>query len=574
MAKMTAATFLLETLVRAGVRRIYGITGDSLNALTDAIGRTPELQFVHVRHEEVAAFAAGAEAHMTGQLAVCAGSSGPGNLHLINGLYDCQRSRVPVLAIAAQIPTMELGTGYFQETHPERVFEECSHYRAVVSEPEQLPRLLKIAVETALAERGVSVLVLAGDVAWKSLDARIDPLPIVPGSSYMRPTDAQLAEVAHSLNTALNITILAGAGCAGAHAELIELASRLKAPIVHALRGKEHVEYDNPYDVGMTGLLGFASGYYAMMSADLLLMLGTDFPYPQFYPEATTIQIDARAAQIGRRTRVDQAVIGDIKHTLGLLLTTVEHKPDDTHLKRALKHYAHSRRELEELAEPGTGDGPVHPQYLARLVSELADEEAVFTCDVGTPTIWAARYLRMNGKRRLLGSFNHGTMANAMPQAIGVQVTHPDRQVICLSGDGGFAMLMGDILTLRQHKLPVKIVIFNNEALSFVELEMMAAGLLQNGTNLVNPNFAELAESVGIRGYRVEHPADLRPALEAAFATREPALIDVRVHRYELSMPPKISFDQAKGFGLFAMKAVLSGRTSELTDLARTNLWR
>jgi pyruvate dehydrogenase (quinone) len=574
VSKLTAGAFLIDTLVESGVKRIYGITGDSLNALADATHRNRHLQWVHVRHEEVAAFAAGAEAHLTQQLAVCAGSSGPGNLHLINGLYDCQRSRVPVLAIAAQIPSTELGTGYFQETHPEHIFEECSHYRALVSDPDQLPRVLKVAVETALSKRGVSVVILPGDIAWKKVDAPVERLPISPAASHVRPSDAQIIELAQTLNASSNITILAGAGCAGAHEELVALAAQLQAPIVHAMRGKEFIEYENPYDVGMTGLLGFASGYYAMKNADVLLMLGTDFPYVQFYPEATTIQIDERQEQLGRRTRVHLGLVGDVKQTLKLVQPLLESKASDLHLKRALRHYADTRRELDDLAQPGSDERSIHPQYLARSLSELAEPDAIFTCDVGTPTIWAARYLKMNGKRRLLGSFTHGSMANALPQAIGAQLTHPDRQVISLSGDGGLAMLLGDLATLKQYQLPIKVIVFNNQALAFVELEMMAAGLIQNNTELENPDFAALARSIGIAGFRVEHPDELAPVLEASLRTPEPALIDVHVRRFELSMPPHITLDQVKGFGLFAMKAVLSGKTSELIDLARTNLWR
>lgn len=572
--KRTAAEFLVETLIRSGVRRIYGLAGDSLNALTDAVAKAPEIEWIAVRHEEVAAFAAGADAHLTGALAVCAGSSGPGNLHLINGLYDCHRSRVPVLAIAAQIPSQELGTNYFQETHPETIFAECSDYRAVVSDAEQLPRMLKLAIETAVSRGSVSVLVLPGDIAWNLVTAEPEELPIRATHSYLRPSNAQVDEVARVLDRATNVTILAGAGCADAHAELIGIAGRLQAPIVHAMRGKEYVEHDNPFDVGMTGLLGFSSGYWAMMSADLLLMLGTDFPYTQFFPDVTTIQVDRRQEQIGRRTRVDLGVVGDVKATLSLLLERVAQKNDTRHLDRALNHYAHARRELDELAVEGSIRGAVHPQYLARLIDELASEDAIFTCDVGTPTIWASRYLRMNGKRRLLGSFTHGSMANALPQAIGAQLAHPDRQVVSLSGDGGLAMLMGDIMTLRQHDLPVKVVVFNNGAFAFVELEMKAAGLLANATSLVNPDFAKLAEACGIAGFRVTEPQDLRPALAEVLRHRGPALIDVSVNRQELSMPPRVSLGQMKGFGLFAVKAVIDGRGRELLELVGTNLWR
>ncbi|WP_146656295.1 ubiquinone-dependent pyruvate dehydrogenase [Labilithrix luteola] len=574
MGSVTAATFLLETLKRSGIRRIYGIAGDSLNALTEAIRRERDFEWVHVRHEEVAAFAAGAEAHLTKRLTVCAGSCGPGNLHLINGLYDCHRSRVPVLAIAAQIPTAEIGTNYFQETHPERIFEGCSDYCAVVADPAQLPRMLKIAMETAVSRRGVSVLVVPGDVAWQKLKEPAFALPIAPAPSYVRPSEQQLERVVRLLDSARRVTILAGAGCSGGHTELVALARKLKAPIVHAMRGKEFVEYDNPFDVGMTGLLGFASGYYAMTSCDLLLVLGSDFPYAQFYPDVATVQVDVRQENIGRRTRVDLGVVGGVRETAELLLERLVEKTSTEHLERALRHYARTRRELDELATPGSIRGSVHPQYVARLVNELAGDDAIFTCDVGTPSIWAARYLRMNGKRRLLGSFNHGSMANALPQAIGAQVAFPGRQVVSLSGDGGFTMLMGDFLTLRQRSLPIKTIVFDNGALGFVELEMKAAGLRETATELDNPNFATMAEAVGIRGIRVTEPRDLMPALEAAFRFDGPVLVDVVVNRLELSIPPRIEFQQAKGFGLFALRTVIDGKGAELVELAHSNLWR
>jgi pyruvate dehydrogenase (quinone) len=370
------------------------------------------------------------------------------------------------------------------------------------------------------------------------------------------------------------VAILGGAGCAGAHAELLGVADRLKAPIVHAMRGKEFIEYDNPFDVGMTGLLGFSSGYHAMMDCDALLMLGTDFPYQQFYPEdAKVVQVDLHGEQIGRRTPVDLGLVGHVKETLQALTPLLDDKADRAYLDRCLGHYARTRKDLDDLATGEPGRTPIHPQYLAKLVSELASDSAIVTCDVGTPTVWAARYLRMNGKRRLLGSFVHGSMANALPQAIGVQAALPDRQVISLSGDGGIAMLLGDLLTLRQLLLPVKVVVFNNSTLGFVELEMKAAGWLPYGTDLVNPDFAKLAESAGILGIRVEDPKDLRPALETAISHEGPCLVDVVVNRQELSMPPTITAEQAVGFSLYMIRAVLSGRGDEVIDLAKTNLF-
>jgi pyruvate dehydrogenase (quinone) len=394
-------------------------------------------------------------------------------------------------------------------------------------------------------------------------------------ASIERPADSALGQAAGMLNHAQKVTILGGAGCEGAHAGLLAMAGRLKAPIVHALRGKEFIEYDNPYDVGMTGLIGFSSGYHAMMNCDVLLVLGSDFPYQQFYPkEAKIIQVDRRGEQIGRRTRVDLGLIGTVKDTLAALEPLLQEKTQRTHLDACVDHYQKARKELDELAVGEQGHTPIHPQYVARVLDEVAADDAVFICDVGTPTIWAARYLHMNGRRRLLGSFTHGSMAASVPQAIGSQVAFPRRQVITLSGDGGLAMLLGDILTLPQLKLPVKMVVFNNNSLGFVELEMKAAGLVPFGTDLVNPDFAKLADAAGILGVRVEKPEELRPALTRALQHDGPAMVDVIVNRQELSMPPTLSAEQALGFGLYMVKAVLSGRGDEVIDLMKTNLFR
>jgi pyruvate dehydrogenase (quinone) len=573
MAK--AAEVLVEMLVAAGVQRVFGLVGDSLNGITEAIRKNERIQWMHVRHEEAAAFAAGAEAHLRKELAVCAGSCGPGNLHLINGLFDCHRSRVPVLAIAAQIPSHEIGSGYFQETNPEQLFKDCSHYCQLVSQPDQLPRVLAIAMRTAIAKRGVAVIVLPGDVALRACSEPPITLGIEDASPIVRPSDQDLQRAAEILNGARKVTILGGAGCEGAHAELVRVAEQLKSPIVHALRGKEFIEFDNPYDVGMTGLLGFASGYHAMMNCDALLMLGTDFPYQQFYPKsAQIIQVDVRGEQLGRRSKLDLGLIGTVKDTLDALGPLLSNKTDQSYLETCLSHYKQTRKGLDDLAVGEPGRTPIHPQYVAKVVDELAADDAVFTCDVGTPTIWAARYLRFNGRRRLIGSFVHGSMANALPQAIGAQAADPRRQVISLSGDGGVAMLLGELLTLKQLDLPVKVVVFNNSSLGFVELEMKSAGLIDFGTDLVNPDFSKLAESAGLFGVRVEQPQDLRPGLERAIAHAGPALIEVIVNRQELSMPPTITAEQAIGFSLYLIRAVMSGRGDTVIDLAKTNLFR
>ncbi len=571
MAK-TIAEIMIESLKNAGVQRIYGLPGDSLNGLTDAMRKDGTLEWAHVRNEETAAFAAGAEAHLTGTLAVCAGSCGPGNLHLINGLFDCHRSRVPVLAIAAHIPSGEIGSGYFQETHPQNLFKECSDYCEMVGVPEQMPRLLEIAMRSAISRSSVSVLVIPGEIFLHEAEGEA-LLPIRTPQPVLRPNDEELRLAAELLNAGKKVTILAGAGCKDAHDELMATAAALKAPIVHALRGKEYIEYGNPYDVGLTGLIGFSSGYHAMEDCDTLLMLGTDFPYRQFFPaKAKVIQIDARGEQLGRRTPIHLGLVGSIRDTLPALLPLLAPKVDETRLHHHLNDYKKVREGLEELAQPDNNQTPMHPQYVARLVDKIAAEDAIFTCDVGTPTVWAARYLTMNGRRRLLGSFVHGSMASAVPQAIGAQASHRERQVVALAGDGGVAMMLGDLLTLRQLKLPIKIVVFNNSSLAFVELEMKAAGIVNYGTTLDNPNFAELGRAAGLDSVRVEYPNDLEAALRSAFAAPGPALVEVMVNRQELSMPPSISFGQAKGFSLWAAKSVLSGRGDEVLDLAKTNV--
>ncbi|MBV8224022.1 MAG: ubiquinone-dependent pyruvate dehydrogenase [Verrucomicrobia bacterium] len=575
MTRKTVAEILVETVIAAGVTRIYGVVGDSLNGILEQIRRSKKIEWIGVRHEETAAFAAGAQAHLTGELAVCAGSCGPGNMHLINGLYDCHRSRVPVLAIAAQIPSYEIGSNYFQETHPDQLFRECSHYCELVSQTAQVPRVFEIAIQSALANKGVSVVAIPGDIALKEVSYRKPSAAIKVCHPEVIPSEGEFKQLANLLNKAQAVTILGGAGCAGAHAELMQLAGKLQSPIVSALRGREHIQYENPYDVGLTGLIGFSSGYHAIMEADTLLMLGTDFPYTQFYPEkATIIQVDWRGENLGRRTRLDLGVIGDVKATLRTLEPLLEVKENHAHLKRFTRHYRETRKGLDELAVGHPGHKPMHPQYVAKIVDELAADDAIFSCDVGTPTIWAARYLTMNGKRRLLGSFNHGSMANAMPQAIGAQLTCPGRQVVAFSGDGGLSMLLGDLLSLHQHKLPVKIILFSNSALAFVELEMLAAGILGEGTDLMNPDFVGLARSAGMFAVQVEDPVDLKNAVTEAFHHDGPALIDAVVNRTELSMPPTIKLDQAVGFNLWAVKAVLNGRGDEVVDLAVKNIIR
>ncbi|KAG4078614.1 hypothetical protein HA402_008978 [Bradysia odoriphaga] len=552
--KQTVATLIAKTLEQAGVKRIWGVTGDSLNGLSDSLHRMGTIAWMGTRHEEVAAFAAGAEAQLTGQLAVCAGSCGPGNLHLINGLFDCHRNHVPVLAIAAHIPSSEIGSGYFQETHPQELFRECSHYCELVSNPEQLPRVLEIAMRKAILNRGVSVIVLPGDVALQMAPEDASLVWHTPAHPLMQPPMSELQKLA-------------------ANAEQRQ-KYHPDAPIVHALRGKEHIEWDNPYSVGMTGLIGFSSGYHAMMNADTLVLLGTQFPYRAFYPtHANIIQIDINPGSIGAHCPVNMALMGDIKTTLSALLPQLQAKGDRKFLNKALEHYREARKDLDGLAT-ANDDQPIHPQYLAQQISNSATDDAIFTCDVGTPTVWAARYLQMNGKRRLLGSFNHGSMANAMPQAIGAQATEPDKQVIAMCGDGGFTMLMGDFLSLAQLQLPVKVVVFNNSVLGFVAMEMKAGGYLTDGTDLHNPDFAAIANAAGIKGIRVEKASELDAALQELLAHPGPALLDVVTAKQELAMPPQIKFEQAKGFSLYMLRAIINGRGDEVVELAKTNWLR
>ncbi|KXV15384.1 pyruvate dehydrogenase [Caballeronia megalochromosomata] len=572
MAKNTIADYLAKTLAAAGVERIWGVTGDSLNGLAFSLDRVGSIRWMHTRHEEAAAFAAGADAATTGKLAVCAGSCGPGNLHLINGLFDCHRNHQPVLAIAAHIPSTEIGLGYFQETHPQELFRECSHFVELVSNASQFPRVLERAMRAALDQRGVAVIVLPGDVALSD-GPGTEPRWTASAPSAIVPADADLDRLASLLNGCEAVTLMCGSGVAGAHAEVVALADTLGAPIVHALRGKQFIEYDNPFDVGMTGLIGFSSGYHAMMSCDTLLLLGCDFPYRPFYPpQAKIVQIDWRGSQLGRRAPLEMGLIGTIKETLTALLPKLQRKDERRFLENALKHYATARKDLDDLATPSAPGRPIHPQYLTKLVDEIATEDAIFTVDVGTPTLWAARYLTMNGKRQLHGSFNHGSMANAMPQALGVQAAQPQRQVVSLSGDGGLSMLLGDLLSAVQLDLPIKVVVFNNSLLGFVSMELKAGGYLDTNVDLSKTDFSQIAKGAGIWSVRVEESEQLENALREAFAHKGPALVDVVTSKHELAMPPTIELSQAKGFSLYMLRAILSGRGDEIVELARTNL--
>ena len=568
----SVAEALVSTLIAAGVRRVYGIVGDSLNPVTDAIRRSGTVEWVHVRHEEAAAFAAAAEAELTGRLAVCAGSCGPGNLHLINGLFDAHRNMAPVLALAAQIPSSEIGTGYFQETHPDQLFRECSHYCELVSHPRQFARVLQSAMQHAVARRGVSVVVLPGDVAAMDAPSHDFAHGTFEGVPVVRPADGDLARLAELLNTARTVTLFCGIGCAGAHREIVALAERLHAPVGYSFRGKQWMEHDNPYAVGMTGLLGWGAAYDAMHACDVLLLLGTDFPYEVFMPTSPRIaQVDVRAERLGRRSKLDLGLCGDVRETIAALLPLVEAKPDRAFLDRMCERHEHARRKLRAYVDQVGTRRPIHPEYVAATLDELASPDAVFTVDTGMCAVWGARYLHAAKGRRFLGSFNHGSMANALPQAIGAQAAYPDRQVISLSGDGGLAMLMGELLTLGQHELPVKLVCFNNHTLGMVQLEMEVAGFPPHGCKLKNPNFAALAEAAGLDSVRVEDPAEVRPALERVLGSKGPALLDVVTDPNVLAMPPKATIAQAKGFALAMTKMAFAGELDDVTDTVMSN---
>ncbi|MER5394113.1 pyruvate dehydrogenase [Saccharopolyspora sp. NPDC002686] len=569
----TVADQLIEVLVQAGVRRIYGIVGDSLNPVVDAVRRTEGIEWVHVRHEEAAAFAAGAEAQMTGRLAVCAGSCGPGNLHLINGLFDAHRSGAPVLALASHIPSAQIGTGFFQETHPEELFNECSHFCELLSQPEQMPRLLRTAIQTASGRRGAAVLVLPGDVAEKPVASSTGLGIIECEPPTVVPSQDQLLALAEKLNQAERPMFFCGAGTRGAHQEVMELAARVNAPVGHALRGKEWIQYDNPFDVGMSGLLGYGACYDAMHRADLVVLLGTDFPYDNFLPQANTVQVDIEPAHLGRRTVLDLAVHGDVAETIRAVLPHVQQKTDRSYLDRMLREHA---GQLERVVDAYTRNVetqvPIHPEFVADVLDDLAADDAVFTVDTGMCNVWAARYITPNGRRRVLGSFVHGSMANALPQAIGAQICEPERQVISMSGDGGLAMLLGDLLSLRTHRLPVKVVVFNNSSLGMVKLEMLVDGLPDFGTDHDHVDFAAIAAAAGIHSVRVEKPGEVREALADALQRPGPALVDVVTDPNALSIPPRITGDQVKGFALAVSRTVLSGGVGKMIQLARSNL--
>jgi len=569
----SVAEQMVEVLRQAGVERVYGVVGDSLNPVVDAIRRTEGISWVHVRNEEAGAFAAAADAELTGRLAVCAGSCGPGNTHLIQGLYDAQRSGVPVLALASHIPSGQIGTGFFQETHPERVFTDCSSFCEMVNTPAQLPRLLRVAVQHALGAGGVSVLVFPGDVAALPAAGPTGTSHFLTEQAHAAPPWSQVQAMGAALNAASSVALFCGAGVRGAHAEVMELAGRVLAPVGHSLRGKEWIQYDNPYDVGMSGLLGYGACHEALHQAELVVLLGTDFPYDSFLPQARTIQVDHDATRLGRRTPLELAVHGDVSATLRAVLPLLEQKKDRGFLDELLSKHC---RALEDVVGAYTRNIekhlPIHPEYLASVLDELAADDAVFTVDTGMCNVWAARYLTPNGRRRVIGSFLHGSMANALPHAIGAQLGFPGRQVISMSGDGGIGMLLGELLTVAKYRLPVKTVVFNNGALGMIKLEMLVSGYPEAEIDNGDVDYAAIARAMGIQAKRVTDPAKVREVLAEALERPGPVLVDVVTDPNALSIPPRITAAQLKGFALAAGKTVLSGGVGRMIDLARSNL--
>lgn len=571
MAKKIAEQ-LIDTLVKSGVERIYAVTGDSLNEVNEAVRKNDQIKWIHVRHEETGAYAAAAEAQLTGRPGCCAGSSGPGHVHLINGLYDAHRSGAPVIAIASTIPTGEFGTEYFQETNTIKLFNDCSYYNEVATTPKQFPRMLQSAIQTAVTRKGVSVIGLPGDLAKASAVAVDSSVRNYPAPPEVCPSEEDLTQLADLLNKHTRITLFCGIGCRGAHEEVIALSEKLNAPVVYTFKGKMEVQYENPYEVGMTGLLGMPSGYYSMHEAEVLLMLGTDFPYSAFLPDDIKIaQIDIKPERLGRRAKVDIGLCGDVKLSIQSLLRMLNPKTDDSFLLKQLKRYEGVKKDLAAYTEDKGGVNKIHPEYVMSEIDKLSSDDAVFTVDTGMTCVWGARYLQATGKRHMLGSFNHGSMANALPQAIGAALAYPDRQVVALCGDGGLSMTLGDLETVVQYKLPIKIIVFNNRSLGMVKLEMEVEGLPDWQTNMQNPDFAQVAEAMGMTGFNVSDPEEVLTTLLNAFELDGPVLVNIMTDPNALAMPPKIEFGQMVGFAQSMYKLLINGRSQEVIDTINSN---
>lgn len=572
MAKNVAEQ-LVDTLEKAGVKRIYAVTGDSLNEVNEAVRKNGKIKWIHVRNEETGAFAAAAEAQLNGELACCAGSSGPGHVHLINGLYDAHRSGAPVLAIASTLPTHEFGTEYFQETNTIKLFDDCSYYNQAATTQEQFPRMLQGAIQAAISSRGVGVIGLPGDLTSKpAVEGQSSQLPF-PTRQRVCPSDTEIHQLADLLNQAEKVTLFCGVGAKDAHSELVQLSKLLNAPVAYSFKSKLDIQYDNPNEVGMTGLLGMPSGYYSMHEAEVLLLLGTDFPYEAFMPQNNTIvQVDINPNRLGRRARIKMGLCGDVKDTLSELLPLIRQKTKDAFLREQLAHYEKVKSNLQSAAEVKGKEDKIQPEYVISVVDKLAAHDAVFTVDTGMTCVWGARYLQATGKRRMLGSFKHGSMANAMPQAIGAALAYPGRQTVALCGDGGISMLLGDLATIIQYKLPIKLIVFNNRSLGMVKLEMEVAGLPDWQTTMQNPDFGRVALSMGMAGYNVSNPDDVYPTLLKAFASDGPVLVNIMTDPNALAMPPKIEFTQMLGFAQTMYKLMIEGRTREVLDTIDTNL--
>jgi len=574
----TVADDLLEVLVQSGVRRIYGLVGDSLNAFSDSVRRSGGsanggIDWIHVHNEEAAAFAASAEAQLTGRLAVCAGSCGPGNTHLIQGVMDAHRSGAPVLALASHIPSRQIGTGYFQETKPEALFAQASHFCETVAHPDQVVRLARGAIQAATGRGGASVLVLPGDILADDSSGAVPHSVTLTARPLPAPSAAAVAELAQRIAAAEKITVFAGIGCTDAREQVLELAGRLHAPIGHTLRGKDVMQYENPYDVGMTGLLGYGACYDALHEADLVLLLGTDFPYDDFLPTKNVIQVDVDPARLGRRAPLAQGIAADVGQTLTALLEQLDQRTDRRFLDKMLHTHAKAvQHSVDTYNTHVAKHRPIHPEHLAAVIDELAAEDAVFTADTGMCCTWSARYLTPNGRRRLLGSFVHGSMANALPMAVGAQIAFPGRQVVSLSGDGGLAMLMGELLTVKTHRLPVKVVVFNNSSLGMVRLEMLVAGDPPFETDHDSVDYAAIAAGAGFFTRRVVDPGDLRDAAAEFLAHDGPALLDVVTTPDALEVPSHLTLEQARGFALGLGKVVLGGGVGEIARMARLNV--
>lgn len=572
MAK-TFAQQLIQTLEEQGVERIYGIVGDSLNPITDAL-RKSHIEWIHVRNEEAAAFAAGTDSLSTGKLAVCAASCGPGNTHFIQGLYDANRNGAKVLAIASHIPSPKIGSTFFQETHPEMLFQECSGYCEMANSADQGTTILHHALQSTMAGNGVSVLVVPGDVSTQEIeDDRFSQSKISAGRPVVYPDPHEAADLVQAINDADTVAIFAGRGAKDARDELFALAEKIKAPVGHALGGKMFIQYDNPYDVGMSGLLGYGAAHTATNDADLLLLVGTDFPYTEFLPTKNVAQIDINASHIGRRTTIQHPVAGDVAATIENILPHIEEKTDRKFLDKMLREH---HRKLKHVVEAYTRNiehhTPIHPEFVADIIDREADEDAIFTVDTGMCNVWGARYITPNGKRQQHGSFRHGTMANALPQAIGAQAGNRDRQVISFNGDGGLSMLMGELITVKQHDLPIKMFCFNNSSLGMVKLEMLVAGLPEHETDHAQVNFAEIAKGVGIKHVRIEDPKTAKQQIKEALAFDGPVLVDIVTDPNALSIPPNITWDQMVGFSTAAAKTVLDGGVGYMLNMAESNL--